>query len=89
MTKADKITHLCIMARGSIEHTRSCLLNMDWGYVAQLEQIASEGGFITDTTEESLGLTAAASDLVRIAQRLLLVRDKLIENDKPKLAVVS
>ena len=89
MTKSDKITHLAIMIRGSVEHTRSSLLNEDWGYVSQLDQIASEGGFITGSTEEALGLTSAATDLVRIAQRLLLVRDRLIENDKPKLAVVS
>ena len=88
MTKNDRITHLAIMIRGNIEHTRSSLLN-EWGYVTSLEEIASEGGFITNTTEEALGLTSAATDLVRIAQRLLLVRDKLIENDKPKLAVVS
>jgi len=89
MTKSDKITHLTVMARANVEHTRSCLLDEVFGYLYQLEKIAAEGGFITAATEEALGLQNSATDLIRIAQRLLMVRNQLVSNDKPKLSVVS
>ena len=89
MTKSDKLTHLSIMIRATIEHTRSTMLNENYGYIYQLEEIANDGGFITAETEEAIGLQAASTDLIRIAKQLLELRNKLIDNDKPKLAVVQ
>ena len=89
MTKSDRIGHLTIMARANVEHTRSSLLDEQYGYIWQLEQIAKDGGFITPETEEAISLQNAATDLIRAAQRLLLIRDKLIENDHPMLSLVK
>ena len=90
MTKGDKIGHLCIMSRANVDHTVSAHLAEQFGYVSNLEQIASEGGFITEETEEYMGLTNSATDLIRLAKALLELRNKLASNNHiTKLQVVS
>jgi hypothetical protein len=90
LTKADRIGHLVLMARSNADYCRSSMLNESFGYICQLEKIAAAGGFITAGTEEALGLTSAATDLIRTAQALLELRNKLLANDKPvQLRAVS
>ena len=89
MTKGDKLTHLSIMIRATIEHTRATMFNESYGYICQLEEIANAGGYITQETEEAIELQADSTDLIRLAKRLLELRNQLIANEQPKLAVVK
>lgn len=90
MIKADRIGHLCIMSRANIEHTRAAHLTEQFGYLENLNQIALEGGFITAETEEFLGMTNSATDLIRLAKSILETRDRLAANNRPiKLEIVS
>ena len=89
LTKSDRLTHLSIMIRATVEHTRSTMFNEAYGYICQLEEVANAGGYITPETEEAIGLQAASTDLIRVAKRLLELRNQLIANEQPKLAVVK
>ena len=88
LTKADRIGHLCVMARANVEHTRASHLNEDYGYLCQLQKIAKDGGYIEEGTEEAIGLTNSAKDLLRLAHEILYVRSKLLANAEPKLKEV-
>lgn len=89
MTKSDKIGHLAIMSRSNIDHTVSSHRTENFGYLCQLEKIAKDGGFITDMTEEYIGMTNSATDLIRLAKDILLLRNQLLANNKPYLKAVS
>jgi hypothetical protein len=76
------------MSRANVDHTTSSHFDMDWGFLCQLEKIAQEGGFIGEGTEEEIGMQKSATRLIRLAQKLLVVREQLLFNSAPKLKVV-
>ena len=89
LTKADKIGHLCIMSRANINHSISSHLAEQFGYLGQLEQVIRDGGYITEGTEEAIGMANSAKDLIMLAHEILDIRSKLLENAKPALKVVG
>jgi len=89
MTKSDRIGHLCIMSRSNVDHTRSSHLQEVFGYLYQLEEVAKDGGFISEGTEEEIGMQNSAKDLIQLAHEILDTRSKLLANAEAKLKIVS
>ena len=89
MTKGDRIGHLCIMSRANVDHTITAHLAEQFGYLESLQQIANDGGYIMPETEEAIGMTNSATDLIRLAKRIMELRNQLISNEgRLKLKIV-
>jgi hypothetical protein len=82
MAKADDIEHYCRMIKAHADSLYGVLTHDAMGYLPRLEQAANAGGFATRETEEAMGLMRTAADLRGLADRLELVRDSLIMNER-------
>ena len=84
MSKADDIEHFIRMIAAHTESLHGVLTHMDMGYLPRLEKIAQSGGFITKETDEALRLAATTFELRNLADRIALVRESLIQNERSR-----
>ncbi len=82
MSKANQISHICLMIHANIDHCRSAHLDADYGYLDRLKKLADDGGYAAEGTLEIMGLDAAEAELLRIADAVKLVRNQLLENSR-------
>ena len=82
MAKADDIDHYCRMIRAHAESLYGVLTHEAMGYLPRLEKAANAGGFATQETEEAIGLKNTEDDLRGLADRIALVRESLIMNER-------
>ena len=82
MSKAEQIGHLCLMIHANVDHCRSSHMEADFGYVKRLAKVAADGGFASEGTLEIMSLDAAEIELLRIADAIKDVRNRLLQNSK-------
>jgi hypothetical protein len=82
MSKSDDIEHFVRMIKAHAESLYGVLTHNTMGYLSRLEKIANSGGFVTEKTEEAIGLKNTEENLRGLADRIALVRESLILNER-------
>ena len=53
-----------------------------YGYISRLNEVAEAGGYAAENTLEIMSLDKAEQELLRLADEIKSVRNKLLENSK-------
>lgn len=89
MTKADQISHLCLMIRGNCDHCETSNLNGDFGYIERLQKLADQGMYITEGTSEMFDLDRAEASLKKVVDEIKNLRDHLLKNSESWPRIVN
>ena len=78
MAKTDDIEHCCRMIAAHTDLDAYDIVR----FVSKLEGVARDGGYITPITEEAETLKNTVNELRNLADRIVLVRESLLQNER-------
>jgi len=89
MTKADQLSHLCLMIRGNCDHCERSNLDDNFGYIERLRKLAMTGVYATEGTSEIMDLEKAGASLTKVVEEIGLLKRYLLKNSESYPKIVN